>query len=242
MVESCYDESKELNSLSNTDQETIDKLNNLESTVSKSSFITGDMITPTDITTLDDIESMNLDIPNTTYPKLLKWMKEINRLKLNWKISKRPDKGRTFIEYIQKSQKIISEQKAQYDSELLNKNSQSKDLLNKHFQEKEMAVIHFNPKKESGYEIKIQVKFLPIEKGQQGITLAEVSSKLAIVTHSYLQNKTDIQPNKNDKGEIAAEITSIVDNEDWDIEPLAQDLKRNVNGVFNVVISSIKKL
>lgn len=242
MVEFCNNEKKELISLSNLDKESIDKLNALESTLSKSLFITGEMITPSDITTLDDIETMYLDIPNSTYPKILKWMKEINRLKLNWKLSKRPDKGRTFNEYIQKSQKKINEQKIKYEHELVNKNNASKDLLHKHYQEKEIAVIHFNPKTDSGYEIMIKVKFLPIKEGQQDYTLTEISSKLAIVTHSYLKNKTEIQSNKNDKGELTAEITSIISTEDYDIEPLAIDLKRNVNGVFNVEINSIKKI
>ena len=103
--------------------------------------------------------------------------------------------------------------------------------------EKEVTTIHFFVKKDNEFTIKILVKFLP---DQKTLTVNEVASKLAIISHNHLPNKTNIEPSKNDKGEISAVISSTIDKKEYDIENLAQDLKRNIQGIYSVSILSIE--
>ena len=99
----CEGEGKEYNQIESLDKESLTDLNNLEKTLNNKTFIKGNIISIDDIEALDNLELLNINITKNNYPNIFKWKKEIERMKLNWKISKKPAKikGKTFKEYIE---------------------------------------------------------------------------------------------------------------------------------------------
>ena len=99
----CQDEGKEYLPIESLDKQSLSDLNNLEKLLTNKTYIKGNIISIVDIETLENLELLNINITKNNYPNVFKWKKEIERMRLNWKISKKPPniKGKTFKQYIQ---------------------------------------------------------------------------------------------------------------------------------------------
>lgn len=243
----CEGEGKEYIPIESLDKQSLSDLNNLEKLLINKTYIKGNIISIEDIETLDNLELLNINITKNNYPHTFKWKKEIERMRLNWKISKKPPniKGKTFKQYIEIQTEKLVDQNKQFDEKIKSNMKFHENLLKPEEKEKEITTIHFFTKKNEGqnYLIKILIKFFP----GLNTTYKDLAPKILIICHNHLRNKTDIEEYKNDKEKegnikgISIVLTSFIDTEDYNIEPLSMELKRNVSGINSVSILSLEK-
>ena len=243
----CEGEGKEYIPIESLDKQSLSDLNNLEKLLINKAYIKGNIISIEDIETLDNLELLNINITKNNYPHTFKWKKEIERMRLNWKISKKPPniKGKTFKQYIEIQTEKLVDQNKQFDEKIKSNMKFHENLLKPEEKEKEITTIHFFTKKNDGqnYLIKILIKFFP----GLNTTYKDLAPKILIICHNHLRNKTDIEEYKNDKEKegnikgINIVLTSFIDTEDYNIEPLSMELKRNVSGINSVSILSLEK-
>ena len=243
----CEGEGKEYIPIESLDKQSLSDLNNLEKLLINKAYIKGNIISIEDIETLDNLELLNINITKNNYPHTFKWKKEIERMRLNWKISKKPPniKGKTFKQYIEIQTEKLVDQNKQFDEKIKSNMKFHENLLKPEEKEKEITAIHFFTKKNEGqnYLIKILIKFFP----GLNTTYKDLAPKILIICHNHLRNKTDIEEYKNDKEKegnikgINIVLTSFIDTEDYNIEPLSMELKRNISGINSVSILSLEK-
>jgi translation initiation factor 1 (eIF-1/SUI1) len=243
----CEGEGKEYIPIESLDKQSLSDLNNLEKLLINKAYIKGNIISIEDIETLDNLELLNINITKNNYPHTFKWKKEIERMRLNWKISKKPPniKGKTFKQYIEIQTEKLVDQNKQFDEKIKSNMKFHENLLKPEEKEKEITTIHFFTKKNEGqnYLIKILIKFIP----GLNTTYKDLAPKILIICHNHLRNKTDIEEYKNDKEKegnikgINIVLTSFIDTEDYNIEPLSMELKRNISGINSVSILSLEK-
>ena len=243
----CEGEGKEYIPIESLDKQSLSDLNNLEKLLINKAYIKGNIISIEDIETLDNLELLNINITKNNYPHTFKWKKEIERMRLNWKISKKPPniKGKTFKQYIEIQTEKLVDQNKQFDEKIKSNMKFHENLLKPEEKEKEITTIHFFTKKNEGqnYLIKILIKFFP----GLNTTYKDLAPKILIICHNHLRNKTDIEEYKNDKEKegnikgINIVLTSFIDTEDYNIEPLSMELKRNISGINSVNILSLEK-
>lgn len=243
----CDGEGKEYTPIDSLDKESKSDLNNLEKTLNNKSYINGTLISIEDIEALENLDLLNINITKTNFPNIFKWKKEIERMKLNWKISKKPPnvKGKTFKEYIKIQTGILNKKKKEFNEQMKSDMKFHENILKYEEKEKEVATIHFFTKKNGDsqeYVLKILIKFFP----DINLTYKDLAPKIIIISHNHLVNKTDVEEyiddkdNKKPKG-VGIIITSLINSEDYNIENLSQELKRNINGISSVSILSIEK-
>ena len=243
----CEGEGKEYIPIESLDKQSLSDLNNLEKLLINKAYIKGNIISIEDIETLDNLELLNINITKNNYPHTFKWKKEIERMRLNWKISKKPPniKGKTFKQYIEIQTEKLVDQNKQFDEKIKTNMKFHENLLKPEEKEKEITTIHFFTKKNEGqnYLIKILIKFFP----GLNTTYKDLAPKILIICHNHLRNKTDIEEYKNDKEKegnikcINIVLTSFIDTEDYNIEPLSMELQRNISGINSVSILSLEK-
>jgi translation initiation factor 1 (eIF-1/SUI1) len=243
----CEGEGKEYIPIESLDKQSLSDLNNLEKLLINKAYIKGNIISIEDIETLDNLELLNINITKNNYPHTFKWKKEIERMRLNWKISKKPPniKGKTFKQYIEIQTEKLVDQNKQFDEKIKSNMKFHENLLKPEEKEKEITTIHFFTKKNEGqnYLIKILIKFFP----GLNTTYKDLAPKILIICHNHLRNKTDIEEYKNDKEKegnikgINIVLTSFIDTDDYNIEPLSMELKRNISGINSVSILSLEK-
>jgi translation initiation factor 1 (eIF-1/SUI1) len=243
----CEGEGKEYNQIESLDKESLADLNNLEKTLNNKAFIKGNIISIDDIEALDNLDLLNINITKNNYPHIFKWKKEIERMKLNWKISKKPAniKGKSFKQYIQIQTNKLAIKDKEYNEQMKSDMKFHENILKSEEKEKEITTIHFFTKKNEGqnYLIKILIKFFP----GLNTTYKDLAPKILIICHNHLRNKTDIEEYKNDKEKegnikgISIVLTSFIDTEDYNIEPLSMELKRNISGINSVSILRLEK-
>ena len=243
----CEGEGKEYIPIESLDKQSLSDLNNLEKLLINKAYIKGNIISIEDIETLDNLELLNINITKNNYPHTFKWKKEIERMRLNWKISKKPPniKGKTFKQYIEIQTEKLVDQNKQFDEKIKSNMKFHENLLKPEEKEKEITKIHFFTKKNNGqnYLITILIKFFP----GLNTTYKDLAPKILIICHNHLRNKTDIEEYKNDKEKegnikgISIVLTSFIDTEDYNIEPLSMELKRNISGINSVSILSLEK-
>ena len=243
----CDGEGKEYTPIESLDKESKSDLNNLEKTLNNKSYINGTLISIDDIEALENLDLLNINITKNNFPNIFKWKKEIERMKLNWKISKKPPnvKGKTFKEYIKIQTGILNKKKKEFNEQMKSDMKFHENILKYEEKEKEVATIHFFTKKNGDaqeYVLKILIKFFP----DINLTYKDLAPKIIIISHNHLVNKTDIEEyieekdTKKPKG-VSVIITSLISSEDYNIENLSQELKRNINGISSVSILSIEK-
>jgi hypothetical protein len=231
------------------DKQSLSDLNNLEKLLTNKTYIKGNIISIVDIETLENLELLNINITKNNYPNIFKWKKEIERMRLNWKISKKPPniKGKTFKQYIQIQTEKLADQNKQFDEKMKDNMKFHENILKPEEKEKEVATIHFFAKKNDEsekYVLKILIKFFP----GINMTYKDLAPKILIICHNHLRNKTNIEEYNNEKegnkGNIQCiniVVTSLIDSEDYNIENLSIELKRNINGINSISILSIEK-
>ena len=245
----CEDEGKEYLPIESLDKQSLSDLNNLEKLLTNKTYIKGNIISIVDIETLENLELLNINITKNNYPNVFKWKKEIERMRLNWKISKKPPniKGKTFKQYIQIQTEKLVDQNKQFDEKMKDNMKFHENILKPEEKEKEVATIHFFTKKNDEsekYVLKILIKFSP----GINMTYKDLAPKILIICHNHLRNKTNIEEYNNEKegnkGNIQCiniVVTSLIDSEDYNIENLSIELKRNINGINSISILSIEK-
>lgn len=242
----CDGEGKEYVSIESLDKKDQNDLNNLEKTLHNKPYINGSIISLTDIETLDNLDLLNINITSSNFPNIYKWKKDIERMKLNWKISKKPPsvKGKTFKQYIKIMTDKVSKKNEEYSLQIKNDMKIHENILKAETKEneKEIATIHFFKKKdgENEYNIKILVKFC----GDLNLNYKDLAPKIIIICHNHLPNKTEVQEYKegNDSNKfVCVLISSVVNSEEYNIEKLSQELKRNINGIASISILSLEK-
>ena len=239
----CEGEGKEYNKIESLDKESLSDLNKLEKTLNNKSFIKGNIISIDDIETLDNLELLNINITKENYPNIFKWKKELERMKLNWKISKKPTKikGKTFKEYIEIQSNKVALKNKEFNEQMKNDMKFHENILKSEEKEKEITTIHFFNKKNDtqNYILKILIKFFP----DINLKYKDLAPKILIICHNHLINKTDIEEYNDGKDTkcINILVTSLVDNEEYNIEKLSMELKRNINGISSISILSLDK-
>ena len=145
----CEGEGKEYNKIESLDKESLSDLNKLEKTLNNKSFIKGNIISIDDIETLDNLDLLNINITKENYPNIFKWKKELERMKLNWKISKKPTKikGKTFKEYIEIQTNKVALKNKEFNEQMKNDMKFHENILKSEEKEKEITTIHFFNKK-----------------------------------------------------------------------------------------------
>ena len=248
----CEGEGKEYIPIDSLDKQSLSDLNNLEKLLINKSYIKGNIISIEDIETLENLEVLNINITKNNYPNIFKWKKEIERMRLNWKISKKTPniKGKTFKQYIQIQTEKLVEQNKQFDEKIKSNMKFHENLLKSEDKEKEITTIHFFTKKNDEnekYILKILIKFMP----GINLTYKDLAPKILIICHNHLRNKTDIEEYNNEKDKEGNQInnikclnivlTSLINSEDYNIENLSIELKRNISGINSISILSIEK-
>ena len=196
----CEGEGKEYVPIESLDKQSLSDLNNLEKLLTNKTYIKGNIISIEDIETLENLELLNINITKNNYPNVFKWKKEIERMRLNWKISKKPPnvKGKTFKQYIQIQTEKLMDQNKQFDEKIKDNMKFHENLLKSEEKEKEIAAIHFFTKKNDErekYILKILIKFFP----GINMTYKDLATKILIICHNHLRNKTDIEEYNNEK-------------------------------------------
>ena len=239
----CEGEGKEYNQIESLDKESLTDLNNLEKTLNNKTFIKGNIISIDDIEALDNLELLNINITKNNYPNIFKWKKEIERMKLNWKISKKPAsvKGKSFKQYIQIQTNKLAIKDKEYNEQMKSDMKFHENILKSEEKEKEIATIHFFNKKNeaNNYILKILIKFCP----DINLKYKDLAPKILIICHNHLVNKTDIEEYNDGKYSkcINIVVTSLINSEEYNIEKLSQELKRNISGINSISILSLDK-
>jgi hypothetical protein len=214
---------------------------NLENQIKKNIYIKDEILSIDDVLIYEEIRKSKIIIPEKKFPFMYKWIMELERLRKNWRISKRKNKGSTFIEFIKNAEDQLRKEKnknmendvisgLQINTNNNNNNSNNNSPNNN-------SSKHIKKLKE--YSMEIGVRF---EKNIKK-NWSEISSNLNIICQAYLPRDTEIKPIKDDKtGEIFAIIMTKSHKEKYDISYIEKDIKRNIPSVESVNIIEIKEI
>ena len=214
---------------------------NLENQIKKNIYIKDEILSIDDVLIYEEIRKSKIIIPEKKFPFMYKWIMELERLRKNWRISKRKNKGTTFIEFIKNAEDQLRKEKnknmendvisgLQINTNNNNNNSNNNSPNNN-------SSKHIKKLKE--YSMEIGVRF---EKNIKK-NWSEISSNLNIICQAYLPRDTEIKPIKDDKtGEIFAIIITKSHKEKYDISYIEKDIKRNIPSVESVNIIEIKEI
>ena len=222
---------------------------NLENQIKQNRCIKDEILSVDDVLIFEQLRESKCVILEKKYPNIYRWANELERMKRNWRISKRKNKGATFAEFIKNKEDIIrKEQKIDEEKNLisgLSMNTEKTSNINNSPSAncKYNSKINTTPpksiKKLKEYTIEIGVKFKPNEYKNW----SEISSNLSIICQVYLPRGTEIKPVKDkNTGELFAIIYSWTHKEKYDISYIEQDIKRNINSVESVSIIDIKEI
>ena len=237
----CINEGKEYTPINSLDKEYISELETLNKKLERKDYINGLNISVVDVEALENLENLNILVDSKNYPNIFRWKNDIEKIRRNWKISKKPTnvKGRTFKQYIQiQLDKLnISEQEHSKKLPLFSKNTS--DAINTKAQKNEEKTIHFFVKNPDNFNLKILVKFLP----NSTVIFEEISPKIAVISHKFFKNKTTIYKGKGvkEKDGIDAILETTIERENYDIKELYDELKRNLTDIYKVEIIGIEK-
>ena len=218
---------------------------NLENQIKQNRCIKDEILSVDDVLIFEQLRDSKCVILEKKYPNIYRWANELERMKRNWRISKRKSKGATFAEFIKNKEDLIrKEQKRDEEKDLISGLSMNSEKYNSPSTNyKYNSKINTTPpksiKKLKEYTIEIGVKFKPnIYKNW-----SEISSNLSIICQVYLPRGTEIKPVKDkNTGELFAIIYSWTHKENYDISYIEQDIKRNINSVESVNIIDIKEI
>ena len=221
---------------------------NLENQIKQNRCIKDEILSVDDVLIFEQLRESKCIILEKKYPNIYRWANELVRMKRNWRISKRKDKGSTFAEFIKNKEDLIRKEKKNEEKNLISGLSIDADKSNNINNSpssncKHNSKINSTPpksiKKLKEYTIEIGVKFKPnIYKNW-----SEISSNLSIICQVYLPRGTEIKPIKDkNTGELFAIIHSWTHKENYDISYIEQDIKRNIIEVESVNIIEIKEV
>ena len=223
---------------------------NLENQIKQNRCIKDEILSVDDVLIFEQLRESKCIIQEKRYPNIFRWANELERMKRNWRISKRKNKGSTFAEFIKNKEDLIrKEKKIDEEKNLISGLSMNLDSSNNNINNspssncKHNSKINQTPpksiKKLKEYTIEIGVKF----KQNMYKNWSEISSNLSIICQVYLPRGTEIKPVKDkNTGELFAIIYSWTHKENYDITYIEQDIKRNIIEVESVNIIDIKEI
>ena len=221
---------------------------NLENQIKQNRCIKDEILSVDDVLIFEQLRDSKCIIPEKKYPNIYRWANELERMKRNWRISKRKDKGSTFAEFIKNKEDLIRKEQKNEEKNLISGLSMDADKSNNINNSpssncKHNSKINTTPpksiKKLKEYSIEIGVKFKP----NMYKNWSEISSNLSIICQVYLPRGTEIKPVKDkNTGELFAIIYSWTHKENYDISYIEQDIKRNIISVESVSIIDIKEI
>lgn len=222
---------------------------NLENQIKQNKCLKDEILSVDDVLIFEQLRDSKCIILEKKYPNIYRWANELERMKRNWRISKRKNKGSTFAEFIKNKEDLIRKEQSNNEEKKLitglSINAEKSNNINNSPSSKckHNSKINTTPpksiKKLKEYSIEIGVKFNPnIYKNW-----SEISSNLSIICQVYLPRGTEIKPIKDKStGELFAIIYSRTHKENYDISYIEQDLKRNIISVESVNIIDIKEI
>ena len=223
-------------------------LENFENIIKKNKYVKDDILSVDDVLLYEDLREQKGMIIEKFYPNIYRWAKELERMKKNWRLSKRKNKGSSFTEYIKnaedklRNEKIIESQNNNLLSGLMALNINNNNNNNEKEKEKndkdKNSNKHNNNKKLKTYSMEITVKF----NHNMIKNWMEISSNLSIICQAYLPRGTEIKPIKDENDEIYALIQTFSHKEKYDITYIENDIKRNILCVEKVEITNIKEI
>ena len=220
---------------------------NLENQIKQNRCIKDEILSVDDVIIFEQLRDSKCLILEKKYPNIYRWANELERMKRNWRISKRKNKGSTFAEFIKEKEDLIrKEKKIDEEKSLisgLTANIDCRINISSSPNCKHNSKINSTPpksiKKLKEYSIEIGVKF------NQNLVKnwSEIASNLSIICQVYLPRGTEIKPVRDKKtGELFAVINSWTHKENYDISSIEQDIKRNIIAVESVTIIDIKEI
>ena len=218
---------------------------NLENQIKQNRCIKDEILSVDDVLIFEQLRDSKCIILEKKYPNIYRWANELERMKRNWRISKRKNKGSTFAEFIKIKEDLIRNEQKNEEKNLISGLTMNTEKANNSPSPicKHSSKINTTPpksiKKLKEYTIEIGVKFKPnIYKNW-----SEIASNLSIICQVYLPRGTEIKPVKDkNTGELFAIIYSWTHKENYDISYIEQDIKRNINSVESVNIIDIKEI
>ena len=227
----------------------------LEAKIKKNSYIKEDIVTTDDAIIFEELRESKRLIPEKMYPNLYRWAKEMERMRRNWRVSKRKEKGRTFVEFINKEEeKLRKQKKLDEEIELIqglkitdniysNHSSQSQtNTFSKTASKIPLKIPDFSPKNKKKlreFSLEIGIRFNESDYKNW----VEISSNLSIMSQAYLPRGTEIRTVKDEKSEeIFVVISTFSHKEKYDITYIERDIKRNVPSVKSVEIICVKEV
>jgi len=204
--------------------DSIDLLN-LENQLKKNKYLKDEILSVDDIIIFEKLKESSITININQYPNIFKWANELERMRRNWKLSKRKDKGSSFAEYIK-----LSEDK------IRNEKSDNKDNININ---KEIQIEKNNIKKLKEYSVSINIRF-DLEQKNNWL---EISNILNQICQIYLPRGTIVKPIKDEKtGEIFAVIETMSHKKDFDLSSIKRDIQNEIPTFKSIDIIEIKEI
>lgn len=201
----------------------------MEQLLRKNYYIKDDILSVDDVLLFDLLRLAKSMIIQKRYPNIFRWCKELECLKQNWRISKKKNKGNSFIEYIKQTEDRLREERTQ-----IKENSQL-NLLKEEFETKSESKNHNMYKKGKEYRMELAVYF----RSGEGKHWNSIASNLSIICQAYLPRDTEIKPINDDNGEIYGNIITRTHKDNYDLSYIEQDIRRNISAVEALKIISI---
>ena len=216
---------------------------NLENQIKQNKYIKDEILSVDDALIFEQLRESKKIIIEKKFPNIFRWANELERMKRNWRISKRKNKGSSFVEYIKNAEDTVrKEKKIDEEKNLISGLAMDVEKTGNVQSHKHNASNSNSPKsikKLKEYKIEIGIKF----NQNTFKNWSEIASNLSIICQVYLPRGTEIKPIKDkNTGEIFAIINSRSHKEKYDISYLEQDIKRNINSVESVNLIDVKEV
>jgi hypothetical protein len=146
-------------------------------------------------------------------------------MRKNWKLSKKKDKGSSFVEYIK-----ISEDK------IRNEKNDNKENINI---SKEIPIDNNKIKKLKEYSVSINIRF-DLEQENNWLQISNILNQICQI---YLPRGTIVKPIKDEKsGEIFAIIETLSHKKDFDLYSIKRDIINEIPSFKSIDIIEIKEI
>lgn len=217
---------------------------NLENQIKQNKYIKDEILSVDDALIFEKLRESKRIIIEKKYPNIFRWANELERMKRNWRISKRKNKGSSFVEYIKNAEDTVrKEKKIDEEKNLISGLAMDTEKITTEVKSHKRNTSNSNSpksiKKLKEYKIEIGIKF----NQNMFKNWSEISSNLSIICQVYLPRGTEIKPIKDkNTGEIFAIINSRTHKEKYDISYLEQDIKRNINSVESVNLIDVQEV
>ena len=143
-------------------------------------------------------------------------------MRKNWKLSKKKDKGSSFVEYIKISEDKIRNERNKFENK-----------------KEEIKIDKSKIKKLKEYSVSINIRF----DNEQKNNWLEISNVLNQICQIYLPRGTIVKPIKDEKsGEIFAIIETMSHKKDFDLYSIKRDIINEIPSFKSIDIIEIKEI